>query len=290
MGALKSNISVKLGLISFPVSVESAVAETKDAAFNMVCVGTDTAHDPARIRQKNSCPICQNDDKTTFGKGKEVGGKVIIVPQSEIDAAGASDEVKKTIALTTHPAEQTTHLLPTGKVYYLSPAQGAGDSYALVAALVASREDLAFFSEFAIRSVSSMYQLISRDGVLMIQEFAWPEQVKALPNVPEVANEALLGQASVFADMLKADFEAETYRDKRTIQLAAFMATQEGLSPAAVAGDETGGTAAPTSLDLSSMLTAAIQAQGAAKSPRAAKKTAKTAVKKAAAKKTAKAS
>lgn len=286
MGALKSNVAVKLGIISFSVSVESAVSEVKEGSFNQVCTGAagKPHHPPARVRQSLKCGFegCANDDKETFLKGKEIGGVVKIVPQSEIDAAGASDEVKKNIALTTHPAEQAEHMLQTGKVYNLSPAAGHAETYALVAALVEARSDLAFFTEFAVRSLAAMYRLIAQDGVLMLLECAWPENVKAKPIIHAEINEAMLGQASVFADMLKADFDPDTYRDKRTAQIAAFMATLEGEAPAAVEGAT--GVSTPKT-DLSTMLNAAISAAGAAKAP--AKKTAakKAVAKKATAKK-----
>lgn len=280
MSVIKKEVSASFGLLPLQVNVRSAVESEKSVAFTNVCTGhDDEAHPPSKIRSIYRCPVCNNEDKALLQKAREQGkAAFVIVPQDEIDAANAeAEKFKGQMQITTHPAEAVqASTLETGSFYYLEPSSPAfSEIYALIMHTIKSNPDTAFVTMWAARSAPAMYRLDVRNDVLVIRQLAWPSQVQAAPDVPTTFNPMFEGQAQMFVDSTRADFDPNTYVDVRAQLLDSFVASQS-----AVVGERTETVEkAPQGLDIMALLQASTQAAKPAKKA-AAKKPAKKAARK----------
>lgn len=288
MAAIKANVSLKIGpFFGVPVNVLGAIEdEKKETSLNTLCLGdVDVnkdgvvshvdAHAPARCRQDLKCEECGNNNKDTFKKGQDRGdGTYAIVDAEAVAAAIAtSEDVQKTLTLTTHPIEQVAEqTLPNGKVYYLEPGKGGAAGYPLIVEAVKQRPNVAFCTVWASRSVPAMYRLGVYRDALTITQLAWPASVKAAPANPGGAKEEEVKMALVLVDQLCSDFDPDTFRDTRTETLRAFIAAAEGVEGAAT--PETA-VVTPKVTSMMDMLAAAVAASGAPEKAEAPKPKAK---------------
>lgn len=237
MAAVRKNVMLSFGIVQLPVSVETAVDDDdKDTRLHTLCTGHPpfkSAHPAARVRFALTCPACQNEDKTSFVKGSEVGGAYAIVSETALAELAVDEELKNSIKLTTHPAEQVSKsTLPGGKVYYLNPAKTSASQYALIANLVASRPDLAFCTMWAARSKASMYRLGVQDNALTLEMIAWPENLRTAPQVEGTIDTKMAKLVGALADGLCADFDPATYRNTRTETLKAIIEAADKVEAA----------------------------------------------------------
>lgn len=281
MAAIKSNILIKIGpFFGVPVSVLSATEdEAKAQSLSTLCEGIagnklHPAHSPNKIKQALKCPTCENDDRTTFIKGREkADGTFAIIGDAELEAVGEAvpADVKDSITLTSHPAEQVLeHTLTSGKVYYLGPGKGGEDAYPLLVEMLRERPNLAFCTVWAPRSSPSMYRLGVYGDVLTLNQLAWPASVKQAPSVKTAADPKMVAMALTLADQLTADFDPESFKNTRAETLAAFVAAAEGVPGAVVPTTAT--AAKPKGNAMLDMLAAAVAASAPAAAAKPAPK------------------
>ena len=260
MGAAtqRKGVMMTLGMFTFPVNVETALEGTSAVSLNTLCTNE---HGPAQVRQNLACPVCKNDDKTTFVKGKDKGaGRFAVIPDEKIEALKLGDSDKNNLAIATHPAADIARLLPGDKVYFLVPSSpSAGETYALVAALIDLRPDLIFLTRWAVRTAMAMYQLTTFEGRLCLKQVAWPTAVRALPEVPTVYDKDMLPLVSKLADAVCKPFQPTDYVDDRSKALLEYIEQAELLAGATVTTDADSPVAMPN-MDLAEMLKASIAA------------------------------
>lgn len=281
MAAVRSNIVLRIGVF-FGVSVSVLTAiedDTKAVGLNTLCIGkpleSTAPHAPARCRQDLKCVICGNTDKETFKKGQErADGTFAIVDAEAVAAAiAASDDVKNSLTLTTHPVEQVAEqTLPSGKVYYLEAVKGGAASYALIVEAVRRRPNIAFCTIWAARTVPAMYRLgVYRDSLTLTQ-LAWPASVKAAPGSAADTVEAEVEMALLLVDQLCSDFDPETFRDTRTETLAAYIAAAEGVEGATRPETLVVASKVTSMMELLTAAVAASSAPGVATKPKRSRK------------------
>lgn len=254
MGTLRSDIPIRLGLITLPVSVQSAISEDKDAKLTTVCTNE---HDPVKIKQTTACPSCSLEGSIySFPKGKDNGdGTYTVLSREQVDAAyaeGVTEDMKKTITLTAHPAADVDlHTLPGEKMYYLAPGKAAGDAYPMMVELIKSRPNIAMCTVFAVKSAPAMYRLAVFNDRLALLQIAWPDRINDAPQLRTTDfNPTMLSMAQTFVDALMMPFDASTYRDARQDKINQFL----GESEKVVAGT------APNTEPVESPLMAALRA------------------------------
>lgn len=223
--AIRTNVMLNLGLISTPVSVATALDTPDEVTLNTLCTN---GHDPVKAKQRLYCPTCDNDDRATFVKGRDVGGAFIVVPPEELPAPSEAD--RDTITLTTHPAADLTETVPGGKAYFLTPQKGTGEAYPLLVDMIRKHPEYAFVATFAIRSVPALYRLGVRGNALTITELAWPEHVRSVDGGNLPYNEALVPLAESFIADLATPFDPDNYRDDRVATLRAFMQSAQPVA------------------------------------------------------------
>lgn len=269
--------ALQLGLISLETGVVGAIADGEDSKLKTLCQHTGTRHEKegaAPTKRRDYCGVCDNDDKTTFVRGKLVGDTAVIVPPDELDQIKAADQAAtKKIELTVHKAAALVGALPSGKSYFLAPRGSTDDTYAVIAALIAKRTDLAFVGEFSFGGAPALYQVLSDDGVLILRQLARPEQIKERPKVDGVVDEKLLAIGDQLADALCIDYDPAQYASKRSAALTALLAK---TAPVALAGNAGEAAAPAAQVDLATALQAALAAAAPVKP--AAKRSRKKAV------------
>lgn len=264
-------VPLRLGLVSATVGVQGAIDDAQPK-FNTVC---DQGHDPARVKQSLRCPTCDNTEYGTFKKAQPTddGKYVVVDPDKLKEVVEVPSEVKDAINLTAHPAEDLRFAIPGGKVYYLAPAKGEHNTYALFVELVSSRSDeVAFCAKFALRGKPAMYQLGVHEGALTMSEIAWPTDVREAPKHDGELDTAMSEMAHKFLDTIIEPFDADEYVDVRASAVAEFMAKQKAVD----AGDaEQVTTSSPD--DLMAAMAAAVGDKPKPKKKAARKKAAKKA-------------
>ena len=168
-------VTIKLGPIMLEAGIHGAI-EDDDAGIVRVCTHAGSQQErtaPSRIKRRDYCPVCDQDEVSTFRRAKVVGGGVVLLDPNALQALVEADAATKTsIELTVHPTEQMTRAFPTGKSYYLVPRAGAAGNYALLATLMAKRPDRSFVGEFAFQGAPALYQVQVSDGIIAMRQLA----------------------------------------------------------------------------------------------------------------------
>lgn len=218
---------VSLGLIQFPVNVQSAVAST-DTYLSNACVN---GHDAVAVKAPRHCPTCDNTDASTFVKARKDGKTLVLLSDADLEAMKPGDDVTKAMSFTVHRTEEVErHTTPHGSLYYLAP--GGPGTYNVVRDIVAGSPDLSFLTEWAPRTSVGLYRLVVLNDRLAIHGLAWPESINAAPEAVEDTpkHAALLGAALPFVEQQVQDFDPGAYRNKRADMLAEIVANADGVS------------------------------------------------------------
>lgn len=268
------NIVLSLGLVTVPVKLDTAVTDSTPS-FKTVCdgPGTKKGHAPTAINSKYICPSCGNDERHTMKKASPTDdGKYIVIDAETVKAEmTVPDSVKQKMDLAAHPVESVlAATLPTGKVYNLLPGKGVDENlYALFVEAVkqAQADGLALCTIWAYRDKPVMYMLGHRNTLLIVQELAWPADVKDVAPITGTPDKAMLEQFKTLIGMSKSDFDADAYKDFRAESVAALLAKGKAVE----AGDEpTGPTVQSGGTNVADQLAAALK--GAEKAEKASKK------------------
>lgn len=238
MGAVRSNVVLKLGLITTSVSVQTAVSGDSEPQLNTVC---RQGHPPGKVRQLLVCPQCNSSDKATFEKGQaQTDGSFVVVDPASLEAADATEEEKNSMALTAHPADQVDRqTLAGGKVYFLEDKVGS-EAYPLLVELVYRNPEIALCTVWAPRSRPSMFRLGVFGDTLTITQLAWPAEVKEAPKSSGTLNEQMVPMAEQFLGQIKADFDPEQFTNRRAEILRQVVEGGEVTEPAEAPEPNTG--------------------------------------------------
>lgn len=261
--SVRTNVMLHLGLISTPVSVATALDTPDEVKLNTLCT---TGHDPVKAKMRLYCPTCDNDDRASFVKGRDVGGAFVVIDPEDLPQPADAD--KNTITLTTHPAADLSETMPGGKAYFLTPQKGTGEGYPLLVEMVRKHPEYAFVATFAVRSVTALYRLGVHGNALTLTELAWPENVRSVDGGDLPYNEALVPLAEQFIADLASPFDPDSYRDDRVAKLREFVANATPVAAGDAPADEV-----PAAVGNVADLMAALQAAVDDKRPPAAEMT-----------------
>lgn len=226
MSTIRKTVMASLGLIQFPVAVQSAV-RSDDVSLSGVC---NQGHDPAPLVQPKSCSQCQATEG--FGKARKEGKKLVVLTDTDLDALKPGPDVTTEMHFTVHmTAEVDTLTRPHGSLYYLSPHEG-GTAYNVIRDVVAANPRFAFLTVWAPRSAPGLYRLVMLNDRLALSGVAWPEAILEAPEGIEdgTSHAALVTLASQFCETQVSTFEADTYSNDRAKLLADIVAAADGTT------------------------------------------------------------
>lgn len=270
MRALRSGVAVRIGpLLSIPVNIATAVEAGTDGLHAVCCDG----HDAGRVHQQYACGQCGRVGKLNEfpDRAAEVDGSLVVLSQAEVEQAGhVDDDVKESITLLAHGRDEVSqHTLPGAKVYYLTPAKGAAEAYAILRTVIDTDPDTVLCTVFAVRGKPAMWQLGTYRGVVTLRQLAWPAEVKELPAIPDApVDERALPLAQTLVASLRAPFDPDTYQNTQRAAREALIAAKADGTVVPIAAAPKAGTNVVSFLDALTAAAAAATpiADGEAKS------------------------
>ena len=206
-----ASATVSFGLVSIPIKIYSSGESSSGIRFNMM-------HSKCGSRLKQQY-ICANDgekvERNEMVKGYEFSkGQYVLFTDEEIKAL----QEKSTQSV------EITEFLPTSKVdpiyyekaYYLGPDKGGDRAYRLLAKAL-EKSGRSAVAKYAARGKQYLVLVRPMDGVLVMQQLRYPDEIRSLGEVP-------LGEAGVKGEELKLalqivdqgaadEFKPENYED-----------------------------------------------------------------------------
>lgn len=272
------NITITIGFVPIVVKSDKATDSESDVKSYTVCTGKDdTPHDPARVSGGLKCPIeaCGKSAGSwhAFEKGVEVDGKLVVLSKDEVDEANAPIQ---DMVLTFHQRTDVfTSTVAGDKVNNLFPAKGAEKTYDLLRRFLVARPDLIGMTVWAPSTKNTLWVLDVVNGHLTASSRCWPEDVRAVPEIPAVGDEIKEAEAAMFAQLVESmveDFDPAKYRDVARQARAELIASKVGDAAALPFDATSGSSAAAGSVDLVAALQASLDSQGVKAKKKPAKK------------------
>ncbi len=213
--SVRVRVPIRLGpLATIPVDIESSA--DSEPTFSNVC--TD-GHDASRVGQTLACKTCGGTGP--FAKGREEGGRLVVLTDTDLAATAVDPDLKASIVLTAHPrADVDKRTIVGDKPYMLKPnkADRDGQGYALLRHLIDTNPGTAFASVFAAKGKPAMYTFGTYHGVITMQKLVWPEDMRDLPAVPEAAPDAdLVELGQQLITQITGEFDPAVYRDAQRV-------------------------------------------------------------------------
>lgn len=268
--AWSRNATMSLNLITFVVSIRTAVKKEDEVSAHAVCDGAGSkdgkTHVLTRCKAPLTCPQCNADDRTKFLKAVDTDSGLKLLDNTERAGAQASADIetmKKQVALGLHDAaEVSTKTMPGGGAYYLHPKAGADAYYAIVEVLRKHPEKV-LLCQWVPVSRANLYQIkVFGDTLVMLEQARTEDiQVEQLPvTAPKPTDVAML---EAFLDNLTTPFDPATYADQYTANLRKVLADKDAVTVEGSKATKAKGSLAPV-VDLTSTLEALLAAQKAA--------------------------
>lgn len=228
------NAHIQLGLMNLAVKLEVAVE--KPVSFSNLCPGQPghEPHDPSPLRMPKRCDQCGDiTDTTVLVKGIKQGKSYVVVSQEEVaeQKEKFSAEYKGVLDLVPHPAQDfLTATAPGESIHYVTPADQAGANvYQMLVKLVAEHSDVAFAALYTPVSVTGLYMLAVRNGVLVLEQRTRTQALKPAPSVGGKVDDQLYKMLAATMDALMLPYDADAYEDGYAKAVAEMASTREAV-------------------------------------------------------------
>lgn len=215
-----AKITVGFGLLSVACNTEGAIDKPVEPVN--LCHGQPDKpeHEHAPLKRPATCDTCGPiTDFTVLDKGYPEGGGYRVVDRDSLDEAREEivAQYRRTLNLVPHPvAEFMAATGPGDTINYLVPRDvSAASHYALLAEFIGRHPELAFVSQHTPRSVTSVYVVTVRQGVLVMTKRTRETSMKPVPVVGGADfNPVLLDQLEAFLPGYTEAYDAALYEDQ----------------------------------------------------------------------------
>ena len=257
--AYRKDVTIAFGQILIPVNLTSAVS--REESLSNVCCGVpgQPTHDTAGIRNNPACPVCGNQDATTWFKGRRDGEDWIVVDAGEVGQlkAEAIGGTKDLMRVGAHPVAEVRSRTANAKgCYQLSPSKEALRSYySGIVDTIKRHPELAFLTLWSPTvQRTNLYEILVQDDALVMAERVRSENLvlEVQPLTPVGASEQQAIDSFVLPAMTST-FDPAVYADQFKAKLETLLASRQG-QPGAVPAIGSTPSAAPATVDLSSLL------------------------------------
>jgi len=203
--------TISFGLVSVPINLYSASESKASVSFNMLHKKCGT-----RLKQQYTCP----KDNEVVGRDDTVKGyefakdQYVILAPEEIKAL--EEKATSIIDIVEFVPLDKVDRQYLSKVYYLGPDKGGDRAYRLLAeALQATGK--AALGQYAARGQQYLVLLRPLNGVLVMEQLHYADEVRPITEVPIPAGEvkpAELALAKQLIDQASNDsFEPQKFKD-----------------------------------------------------------------------------
>lgn len=223
-----AKITFGLGPVVFPASLDKAT-ETAVELRNL-CVGSNghDAHDPKPLTAPRKCEDCgEITDYAGVVKGIKQGSSYAIVEQEKVAEARQTNDAqfKGRVNLVPHPrADFEAHTAQGKSLYYVTPDPAAANQYAALVELIGNHPELSFVTLYTPRTAAAVYQVVVRDGALMLEERTRGQAMKPAPTPVGMADPQMVQMLDMFLSNLIQPYEPDAYADKYAAAVALLAA------------------------------------------------------------------
>jgi len=168
--------AISFGLVNIPVKLQSAVQDD-NIDFDMLSKDDLAPIHYARIDSKTGEEIPYKDIVKGYQYAK---GKYIVVTDEDFEKA--RPDIAKTIDIVQFVKEDEVDPIYYEKPYYIVPAKGAEKSYKLLLKALDETKTVGL-AEFMLRNRAHICVLKNHEGVLLLNQLRYHEEVRDLPDV-----------------------------------------------------------------------------------------------------------
>jgi DNA end-binding protein Ku len=203
--------AISFGLVNIPVKLNSAVDSGEGLDFDMLSKKDMAPIRYARIDTKTGKEVAWKDIVKGFQYAK---GKYVVV--TEEDFAKASPEKSKTIDIVQFVKEEEIDPIFYEKPYYVLPDKGANKSYHLLLKALEESGTIGL-AEFMLRNRVHVCALKAYDGILLMNQMRYIEEIREIPKVEKAAGEKITSKevqlATKLIQQLTEKFDPSVFKD-----------------------------------------------------------------------------
>ena len=278
-----ASTTISFGLVTLPVKIYSAGQPSSRVSFNMIHQECGS-----RLRQQYVCLKCDDVvEGEDIVKGYEFAkGQYVLFTPEELSAI----ETPRTegIEITEFVPIEDVDPVYFDRAYYLGPDKGGPRAYRLLAKAL-EETGKAAIAKYATRGKAYIVMLLPRDGMLLMEQLHYADEVRAASEVPIEDGDVKKPELELAKQLVEAGsaeaFDPSKYHDEVREQMLEMIQRKvegEEITAAPVAAE-----AQPQIIDLMAALKASLKDAEAKERKPAARATRKTPAKKAAKKKAA---
>jgi DNA end-binding protein Ku len=169
--------AISFGLVNIPVKLNSAVESSEGLDFDMLSEKDMAPIRYARIDTKTGKEVAWKDIVKGYQYAK---GKYVVV--TDEDFKKARPEKSRAVDILQFVKEEEIDPLYYEKPYYLVPDKGANKSYHLLVKALEETETVGL-AEFMLRNRMHICALKAKDGVLLLHQLRYQEEIREAPAV-----------------------------------------------------------------------------------------------------------
>lgn len=169
--------AISFGLVNIPVKLNSAIESNEGLDFDMLSKKDMAPIRYARIDTKTGKEVPWKDIVKGFQYAK---GKYVVV--ADEDFKKASPEKSRSVDILQFVKEEEIDPIYYEKPYYLVPDKGAQKSYHLLIKALEETETVGL-AEFMLRNRMHICALKAKDGVLLLHQLRYQEEIREAPEV-----------------------------------------------------------------------------------------------------------
>jgi len=208
--------AISFGLVNIPVKLNSAVEASEGLDFDMLSKKDMAPIRYARIDTKTGKEVPWKE----IVKGYEYAkGKYIIV--TDEDFKKASPEKSRSVDIIQFVKEEEIDPIYYEKPYYLVPDKGADKSYHLLIKALEETETVGL-AEFMLRNRMHICALKAKDGVLLLHQLRYQEELREAPEVEkkgEKTSPKEVELAKKLINQLTEKFDPAAFKDTYVSEL-----------------------------------------------------------------------
>ncbi|HEY9518851.1 MAG TPA: Ku protein [Gemmatimonadales bacterium] len=263
--------TISFGLVSVPVEVYSTGESAASVSFNMLHKDCGT-----KLKQQYICPkheVVVDRENTVKGREFAKGQYVTFTPE---ELKALDEKATNSIDVIQFLPLASVDRLYLDKAYYLGPGKGGDKAYRLLAEAL-KKTGRAGLGQYAARGRQHLVLLRPRDGVLVMEQLYYADELRSPKEVPLGEGEVKPAELNLAVQIIEQgateEFQPEQYHDTvRERVLEAIEKKVEGQEITAEPEPEKGGKILDLMEALKASLAKGEKKETEAKAERPAKK------------------
>lgn len=207
--------AISFGLVNIPVKLQSAVQDD-NIDFDMLSKDDMAPIRYARIDSKTGEEVAYKDIVKGFQYAK---GKYVVVTDEDFEKA--RPDIAKSIDILQFVKEEEIDPIYYEKPYFIVPAKGSEKSYKLLLKALDETKTVGV-AEFMLRNRAHICILKNHEGVLLLNQLRYHEEVRELPDVKtgtERITPKEIQLATKLINQLTESFNPAAYKDTYIAEL-----------------------------------------------------------------------